>query len=65
MFCISILMSSEVMFYASVEHLDIQKVGHHSNQGPAFAVRDVVKDLVDLSRVVDRHRHGMRRHYRI
>ena len=65
LFGISELVPSEVLLYAPVEDINVKEVGHHPDEWPAFAVGNVVKDLVDLCRMVDRNWDRMGRDDRI
>ena len=45
----------QVVGDAPVEGVDLQEVGHHSDNGAPLLVGDRVEDLVDLVGHVDRH----------
>ncbi len=61
LFCVSVFVQVEVVCDATVEGLEAEEVCHHADDGRALAVGDAVEDLIDLVRVVDRNRDGMRR----
>ncbi len=54
-------MHIEIVCDAAVEGLKAEEVCHHAYNGGALAVGDTIKDLVDLVRVIDRHRDWVRR----